>query len=30
MHGEYGSRVASMSMGVGRLNNNEVVVWLTN
>jgi hypothetical protein len=26
MHDEYGNKVGSMSMGVGRLNNNQVVV----
>jgi hypothetical protein len=25
MHGEYDSKVGSMSMGVGHLNNNQVV-----
>ncbi len=29
MHGEYGSKVGSMSIGVGRLNNNQVVICLT-
>jgi hypothetical protein len=29
MHGEYGSKVGSISMGVGHLNNNQVVVSLT-
>jgi hypothetical protein len=29
MHDEYDSKVGSMSMGVGRLNNNQVVGCLT-
>jgi hypothetical protein len=30
MHSEYDSKVDSMRMGVGHLNNNQVVVSLTN
>jgi hypothetical protein len=29
MHSEYNNKVGSMSMGVGPLNNNQVVVCLT-
>jgi hypothetical protein len=29
MHGDYDSKVGSMSIGVGRLNNNQVVICLT-
>jgi hypothetical protein len=29
MHGEYDSKVGNMSMEVGRLNNNQVVICLT-
>jgi hypothetical protein len=29
MHGEHESKVGCMSMGVGHLNNNQVVVYLT-
>jgi hypothetical protein len=29
MHGEYDIKVGSMGMGLGRLNNNQVVVCFT-